>query len=208
MMMKSQWSQKLSTPSVFSLQEKGVYFIPPPYHRIPFAEAIKSPIFHYNHSFIYLYFFSSFYPSSSALSINMFKSVFALYLVLCWLSLMCFGDDDPNEAKNAELGIKCNDMSSSEYPDATYLLNNVLTKNETVVAQKGSFVVQYKTAAAVSRPSGSENTTTYAYLRTGVEAIMRHCKQDDGKINGEYTPVDKKGVYRICLTGSEETDDC
>jgi hypothetical protein len=138
----------------------------------------------------------------------MFKSVFTLFLVLCWFSLVCFGDDDPKAAENEALGIKCNDMSTSETPDAVYLLKEVLSKNETVAVKEGYFIVKYLSAAVVSRPSGTENTTTHAYLRTGVAAIMNHCTEDDGKISGEYTPPDKKGVYRICLTGSEETDDC
>ncbi|KAI8334432.1 hypothetical protein BC941DRAFT_515793, partial [Chlamydoabsidia padenii] len=139
----------------------------------------------------------------------MIKSVYIFCLVVYWFSVICMGDDDPMAAENAALGIKCNDMSTSEYPDAKYLQQYVLTKNATVhLDEKGYFIVAYQSAAVVSRPSGKENTTTHAYLRVGIDAIMNHCKENDSKISGEYTPPNSKGIYKICLTGSEETDDC
>ncbi|ORZ19030.1 hypothetical protein BCR42DRAFT_412064 [Absidia repens] len=142
----------------------------------------------------------------------MLKSLFTLYLVLCWFSLYCFCDDTPEdkalEEANKELGIDCTSMSTTVVKDAEYLLKNVLSKDATVKVNDGFFIVKYGTAAAVTRPSSDkQKTTTHAHLRQGIEAIMSHCKPDDGKIFGSYDFKDPK-IYRICLTDSEETDDC
>ncbi|CAO3594439.1 unnamed protein product [Absidia cylindrospora] len=145
----------------------------------------------------------------------MLKSIFTLYFVLCWFSLYCFCDDKPEDGSeealdqaNKALGIDCNSMSTTVVKDAEYLLKNILSKNETVKVNDGFFIVKYASAAAVSRPSSDkQKTMTHAHLRQGIDAILSHCTEDDGKIDGFYELKDPN-TYRICLTGSEETDDC
>ncbi|KAI8088634.1 uncharacterized protein BX664DRAFT_372760 [Halteromyces radiatus] len=154
------------------------------------------------------------------------KSFLFICIILGWLSLHCVCDDTPSmkdqnggdddsksvttvdEKTGAVVNVECNGLSTTEFPDATYLYKTVLAKDGTVELNKnGYFVVEYKTAAVVTKPKENQKTTTHSKLLIGIQKIMSNCKPDDGKISGFYTPEDKND-YRICLTGSEETDDC
>ncbi|ORX62106.1 hypothetical protein DM01DRAFT_1331569 [Hesseltinella vesiculosa] len=103
--------------------------------------------------------------------------------------------------------VKCNDLSNAVYSDVMTLANTTLIHTGNVkVNESGYFIVSYKSASAVSKKTGANETTIpYAKLLKGISAIITACKEDDGKLSGSYYP--SQG-YRICLTGTEETDDC
>ncbi|KAI8072927.1 hypothetical protein BC940DRAFT_291947 [Gongronella butleri] len=128
------------------------------------------------------------------------------------LATLCLGvfassDDDEKGSRSGSTQVKCNDLSTTVYLDAQYLANTTLAKDGDVPANEANyFIVAYKSAAAVSRKTDKQQSMTKKKLLTGIQAILAGCTADDDKLSGSYNQPN--GGYRICLTGSEETDDC